>query len=39
MREFVALRSKCYSYITENGKNDKRLKGVTKSVVKKDVKH
>ena len=34
MTEFVALRAKCYSYLLEGGKNDKRVKGVKKNVKK-----
>ena len=26
--EFVAIRSKCYSYLTTSKKNDKRNKGI-----------
>ena len=32
MTEFVALRAKCYSYLLENGKGDKKVKGVKKKM-------
>eukprot|EP00762_Andalucia_godoyi_P006873 ANDGO_00945.mRNA.1 hypothetical protein GUITHDRAFT_175438 len=35
--EFVGLRSKMYSYKKESGKTEKRLKGLKKSVVKKEI--
>lgn len=37
--EFVALRSKVYSYICCNGSGDKKSKGTSKTVVKKDIRH
>ena len=37
--EFVGLRSKMYSYVKDNGKNDKTAKGVKKYVIKKNIKH
>ena len=33
--EFCAIRSKCYSYLTIDDKNEKRLKGIKKCVVEK----
>ena len=38
MTEFVALRSKLYSYIKLNGTEDKKCKGIKKCVVKKTLK-
>ena len=37
--EFIAVRSKCYSYLTLSNKNDKKNKGIKKSVVEKDLSH
>ena len=37
--EFVGLRSKMYSYVKDNGKNEKTAKGVKKYVIKKNIKH
>lgn len=37
--EFCAIRSKCYSYVKINDKNDKRLKGIKKCVVKNQITH
>jgi len=37
--EFVGLRSKMYSYIKENGENNKTAKGVKKIVIKKNINH
>ena len=34
MTEFVALRSKTYSYLMDDGKNDKKAKGTKKCVIK-----
>ena len=34
--EFVTLRPKTYSYLTDNGKEDKKAKGTKKCVIKKD---
>ena len=39
IREFVGLRSKMYSYITNQNKSGKTAKGIKKNVVKKDIKH
>ena len=39
MTEFVGLRSKMYSYVTEDGKGGKTAKGVKKGVVRKYIKH
>ena len=38
MREFVALRPKTYSYLTEDCKEDKKAKGTKKCVIKRRVK-
>ena len=37
--EFVGLRSKVYSYLTENDENIKKNKGIKKSVVEKFITH
>ena len=39
IKEFVGLRSKLYSYIMEEGKENKRCKGVKKQVVEKTITH
>ena len=36
--EFIALRSKTYSYLTNNDKIDKKAKGTKKCVIKKMIK-
>ena len=36
--EFVALRPKTYSYLMDNGKNDKKAKGTKKCVIKRRLK-
>ena len=36
--EFVTLRSKTYSYLTDNGKEDKKAKGTKKCIIKKMIK-
>ena len=36
--EFVTLRPKAYSYLTEDGKEDKKAKGTKKCVIKKMIK-
>ena len=36
--EFVTLRLKTYSYLTDDGKEDKKAKGTKKSVIKKMIK-
>ena len=36
---FVGLRSKKYSYVKDNGKNEKNAKGIRKYVIKKNIKH
>ena len=33
--EFIALRPKAYSYLTDNDKIDKKAKGAKKCVIKK----
>ena len=35
IKEFVGLRAKLYSLLTDNGKEIKKDKGIKKSVVKK----
>ena len=35
MEEFVGLRPKCYSYLMDDGKVDKKAKGTKKSVIKR----
>ena len=37
MTEFAALRPKSYSYLMEDGKNDKKSKGTRKCVIKKKI--
>ena len=39
IKEFVGLRSKLYSFIMEEGKENKRCKGVKKQVVEKSITH
>ena len=39
IKEFVGLRSKLYSFIMEEGKENKRCKGVKKQVVQKYITH
>ena len=39
MSEFVGLRAKCYSYVTEAGIEVKKDKGVSKSLVKHSMRH
>ena len=34
MKEFIGLRHKCYSYLTDDGKIDKKAKGTKKCVIK-----
>ena len=36
MKEFIGLRPKCYSYLTDDGKIDKKAKGTKKCVIKKN---
>ena len=36
--EFVALRPKTYSYLMDDGKNDKKAKGTKKCIIKKVLK-
>ena len=37
--EFIGLRSKMYSVNLDDGKEEKKAKGVVKCVIKKDLKH
>ena len=39
IKEFVGLRAKLYSFITEDGKENKRCKGVKKQVVESSITH
>ena len=39
MGSFIGLRSKMYSYLMDNGKNNKTCKGVKKDVIKKNISH
>ena len=36
--EFVTLRPKTYSFLTDNGKEDEKAKGTNKCVIKKMIK-
>ena len=38
MTEFVTLRPKTYSYLTDDGKEDKKGKGTKKCVIKRTIK-
>ena len=35
----IGLRSKMYSYVKDNGKNEKIAKGIRKYVIKKNIAH
>ena len=37
MKEFIGLRPKSYAYLTDDGKIDKRAKGVKKCITKKNL--
>ena len=37
--EFVGLRSKMYSYIKDNMKEERTAKGIKKNIIKKELKH
>ena len=37
--EFIALRRKTYSYLTDNDKLDKKVKGTKKCIIKKMIKY
>ena len=37
--EFVGLRSKMYSYIKDNQKEERTAKGIKKNIIKNDIKH
>ena len=39
IREFIGLRCKMYSYVKDNGKNEKTAEGVRKYVIKKNITH
>ena len=39
MRQLLGLHSKMYSYVKDNGKNEKTAKGVRKYVIKKSITH
>ena len=39
IEEFVGLRAKLYSYKMFKGKEEKKCKGIKKSVVRKDISH
>jgi len=39
INEFVGVRPKCYSMLCNDGENSKKLKGVPKTVVKKNIIH
>ena len=39
IKEFVGLRSKMYSYVKENNKNEKTAKGIRKYVIQKEITH
>ena len=37
MKEFIGLRPKCYSYLTDDGNVDKKTKGTKKYLIKKEI--
>ena len=37
MKEFIGLRPKCYSYLTDDGDVDKKAKGTKKCIIKKEI--
>ena len=39
IREFIGLRSKMYSYIKEDNKEERTAKGIKKNIIKKNIKH
>lgn len=39
MNNFIGLKSKLYSYLMDDGKNNKTCKGVRKYVIKKNITH
>ena len=39
IKEFVGLRAKLYSYKMDEGKENKRCKGIKKAVVEKSIRH
>ena len=39
IKEFIGLRSKMYSYVKENNKNEKTAKGIRKYVIQKEITH
>ena len=38
MKEFIALRPKVYTYLTDDGRVNEKAKGIKKCVIKKDIK-
>ena len=39
IKEFIGLRAKLYSFKTEEGKENKRCKGIKKAVIEKSIRH
>ena len=37
MKEFIGLRPKCYSYLTDDGDVDKKAKGTKQCIIKKEI--
>ena len=37
MKEFIGLRPRCYSYLTDDGSVDNKTKGTNKCVIKKEI--
>ena len=37
MEEFMGLKSKCYSYLIDDGKVDKKAKGTKKCIIKRNL--
>ena len=37
MKEYIGLRYKCYSYLTDDGNVDKKAKGTKRCVIKKEI--
>ena len=38
MKKFAGLQAKTYSYLTDNGSEDKKAKGTKKRVIKRELK-